>query len=170
MNSLSHQDIPIAFVPTIAAIVWPKFVTREGCIFIDFVLPRKGRKIDKKCGSDRTGVEGFYNHVHILDLFKHDKDVWNEERKAYRTRHPHFKMAEQIGKIIVRAWFCKLRMDFPRDDFRVYYTRDDDPIVRLHRIYDKEPLFMSEKDWSNQISKGTIIILDTRSTKTKKSR
>jgi hypothetical protein len=61
-------------------------------------------------------------------------------------------------------------MDFPRDDFRVYYTRNDDPIVRFHRIYDKEPLLMNEKDWSNQISKGSIIILDTRSTRTKKSR
>ena len=47
-----------------------------------------------------------------------------------------FVGACELGKQIARMWAVKLKADFPLDRFRVYYTQNDNPIVRFHKVRD----------------------------------
>ncbi len=77
-------------------------------------------------------------------------------------------MAEQIGIQMAEAWFAKLQLDFPRDDFRVYYTRDDEPTVRFHRVYRGEPVWMDEP--GPETSRHAVRVWDTRQPANRRSR
>jgi hypothetical protein len=159
-----EQIVPIEFARDTAAILWPCFVEQDGMILVDLSgrdRPSK-RRITRRpdIGFDNTGIEAFHNHTHILDLFKHDPKVWRARLGHHDRRHPHFRLAERIGVAIAEAWFAKLRQDFPDDHFRVYYTRDDDPIVRFHRVYPNEPPWLEDQEPPRSIER--IRVWDTR--------
>jgi hypothetical protein len=61
-------------------------------------------------------------------------------------------------------WFQKLRLDFPQYDFRVYYTQDDNPIIRFHRVRPDEPNWIDEGKYIEKIERGKVVIYDTRKT------
>jgi hypothetical protein len=160
-------DLPIADAAKVAALIWPDFVEKAGHVFAvpavsaRFLRSLNGVDTDRLWpGMDRTAVEALENHIHILDLFEHG-DVWNEKRSTYRTSHPHFKLAERIGQTIARAWHAKLKIDFPGQKFRVYYTRNDNPIVRFHRVYPGEPSWLSERGRESDVARGHVLVLVT---------
>lgn len=110
---------------------------------------------------DRTGAEALENRVFLLDAFEHAGDVWDEVRRRYRRSHPDFRNADRLGPIMAECWFAKLTRDFPSHRFRVYFARTDSPNLRFHRVYDDEPLWLYERDWSREISRGRIVIWDS---------
>ncbi|MEZ5284330.1 MAG: hypothetical protein R2712_05880 [Vicinamibacterales bacterium] len=93
---------------------------------------------------DRTGIEAFASHIHLLDLFAHDRRVFDRRTLLYDRSHRHFRTAEQLGQTVAQTWCARLRSDYPGQHFRVYYTRDDDPAVRFHRVYAGEPVWMED--------------------------
>lgn len=145
----------------VATILWPDFVQIGGLVFIDrpgCFPPRRHVQLRPDLGLDRTGTEAFYSHLHLLDLFTHDRAV--SRRTTYDRTHPHFKLAERLGAIAAEAWFTKLQRDFPGQDFRVYYTRYDDPIIRFHRIYPDEVVWFDAP--RPRARKLGVFVWDTR--------
>jgi hypothetical protein len=144
----NERAIPIGLAQEMAKLVWPRFVQHDGLILVDLSGRYRvsGKRIARRpdLGLDNTGLEAFQNHTHVLDLFKHDSKVWRSRPGRFDRRHPHFRLAERIGVVIAESWFAKLRRDFPEDRFRVYYTRLDDPIVRFHRVYPREPMWLDD--------------------------
>lgn len=140
----------------LASIVWPDFEEADGAIFLKEV-PRAKRAEDM----DMTGWEAFASHQHILDLFQHRADTTGGTEDFYIPTHPDFIAACAFGKKLADAWFCKLRRDFPHYRFRVYYTQDDNPIVRFHRVREGEPFWFSEDNWKQEIADGKVIVLDS---------
>jgi hypothetical protein len=140
--------IPIEFMSAAARLLWPRFVVQDGLIFVDLPGQRRPskRRINRspKTGLDNTGIEAFQNHTHILDLFKHDPRVWQARVGRFNRSHPQFRLAERLGVVVAEAWLAKLRRDFPGDHFRVYYTGDEDPIVRFHRLYPGESVWLDD--------------------------
>ena len=156
MPKFDLQDLAIDFVPGVASVFWPSFVEYQGLVYLEWSFSkselaaiRQGKShgdFDSdiatyvaKAFGDRTGAEAFLSHTHILDLFRRDPEVWSEARSTYKRSHPHFKAAEKVGRTLAEMWFVKLCRDFPGDNFRVYYNRDDNPVVRFHRVYSGEP-------------------------------
>ncbi len=102
----------------------------------------------------KTETESFVNHTHVLDEFGNratserrdtsskDLDVVEE---TYDVNHPDFAYACEVGKQMARMWAMKLKADFPRDRFRVYYTQYDNPIVRFHKVRENEPVWLSDQ-------------------------
>jgi hypothetical protein len=152
----------------LASVLLPDFVEANGHVFAKCaasktaLLKRRGALIPEWEGLDHTGVEAFENHLHVLDVFRHDPKVWSERRQQYRTRHPDFVAAQTLGKVIAYAWFGKLQRDFPQYRFRVYYARDDNPTVRFHRVYRGEPVWLDERERHQDIQDGRLLVLDTK--------
>ena len=109
-----------------------------------------------------TGWEAFANHQHILDLFEHQANKTGDTEDFYIPTHPDFIAACVFGKKLAQIWFSKLQMDFPQYRFRVYYTEEDDPIVRFHRVRVDEPPWLSEQNYENEIAQGKVIVLKSR--------
>lgn len=106
----------------------------------------------------RTEVEAFLSHTHVIDLVQH-KMPWKDGQ--YDHLSPDFESLCKVGKRLAAMWYQKLRADFPDYRFRVYYTQDDDPIVRFHRVRKDEPYWLNEKDYRAEIEQGKVIIYDT---------
>jgi hypothetical protein len=144
-------------------IFWPDFVEVDGSIFLETVQPNNTS--DLELGLDRTGMEAFYSHTHLIDLFKHNADIQpidENDNRFIDYDDPDFLKLCDLGKALAQMWFQKLKLDFPKYDFRVYYTQEEDPIVRFHRIRQEEPNWIDEEHWSEKIDSGTVIIYDTR--------
>lgn len=149
------DNLSIQTMQKILELAWPRFLEREGCVVIDWCEDESSPLSDD---FDRTGRECFVNHVHILDLVEHNAADEKAESYTFLPEHPDFLAACRIGRLLARTWLEKLRKDFPDDDFRVYFTRDDNPIVRFHRVYESESPWMEDLDDDND----QILILDTR--------
>jgi hypothetical protein len=54
-----------------------------------------------------------------------------------------------------------LQVDFPDYRFRVYYTQEDNPVVRFHRARDGEPYWLNENDHREDVELARIIVYDT---------
>jgi hypothetical protein len=137
----------------------PSFEERHGCVFL------AGQSADPAAlGTDRTGAEAFANHVHVLDLFTHSASVDGDrrgDRRWYDQTSADFVAACALGKALAWAWFCKLKADYPQYRFRVYYTEQDNPIVRFHRVRVGEGVWLSEADWSEAVVMGEVLVFDT---------
>lgn len=144
-----QKRISVRTASDLVQIFWPDFVEENGCIFAGF-QPHGG---DNKEG-DKTERECFVNHTHILDEFR--DQATSENRKqisesldtvepTYDERHPDFIAACNLGIKIAKMWATKLKLDFPQDRFRVYYTQYDNPIVRFHKVRADEPQWLSDK-------------------------
>jgi hypothetical protein len=153
------HDIPVQTAARLASLFLPCFEERYGCVFL------AGHSADPVAlGTDFTGAEEFANHVHVLDLLTHAADVDGDQRSDgcwYDPTSADFLAACTLGKVLARSWFLKLRADYPQYRFRVYYTEQDNPIVRFHRVRDGEPFWLSEADWLESIAKGEVVIFDT---------
>ena len=140
-------------------IVWPEFIELNGAI-----VRNDGSQVTGAEGLDKTGFEALASHQHILDLFLHQAGREGDEGEAkgfWIPTHPDFIAACEFGKKLAQVWFAKLQQDFPHYRFRVYYTQDDEPIVRFHRVRDDEPAWLSEEDWEPDIADGKVIVLDS---------
>jgi hypothetical protein len=145
---------PIQSATRLAAVFWPIFEERFECVFL------AGQAVDPaQVKMDRTGAEASANHVHLFDLFSHGV-TWNEET-SYDITHPDFVAACELGKLLARAWWSKLGLDYPGQRFRVYYTERDEPIVRFHCFRRDEPTWLDEATWGAEIARGEVIVLDT---------
>lgn len=142
-------------------IFWPEFKEIEGSVFLSWV------KVDKLCdpelGVDYTGQEEFLNHTHIIDLFRHEVSFLRTKEGDYYSdrNHPDYNFCCEVGKKLAQMWYQKLKIDFPQYRFRVYYTQEDNPIVRFHRVRPEEPYWIDEKDHPDDIKCGKVIIYDT---------
>ncbi len=140
-------------------IVWPDFVEVDGSVFLARAMPDK--LSDPHLGLDRTGTEASANHVHVSYLFGHNASrhpKGADDHKFLDSKHPDFLLLCQAGKTLASIWFQKLQADFPNYDFRVYYTQEDDPIVRFHRVRSDEPNWLDESNYP--IDK--VLVFDTR--------
>ena len=92
----------------------------------------------------------------MFDLFAH---------RAYYLRgppfdrgHPDFAAACKLGEILCEAWAAKLRRDFPDEDYAVICTRDDNPIVRFHKIREDRALWVDPA----RCPLGTVLLVHSR--------
>ena len=134
--------------------LWPRFGVREGAILaLDFA----------GTGSSPAGefpslteAEILLNHVHVLDQFENSAEL--DREPWYDTSHPDFRAACQLGILASECWAAKLRLDFPKQRFKVFYTQDDNPVVRFHQVRDGERAFLDEEDWAAEIREGRIVV------------
>lgn len=145
-----QKRISIRTAGEIVQVFWPDFVEVDGCIFAAFQC--QGGELTE--GSDgKTGLECFINHTHLFDEFgnKAEHRIQNPEQLDeteawYDDSHPDFVAACDLGRKIARMWAFKLKLDFPQDRFRVYYTQYDNPIVRFHKVRVDEPEWLSDDE------------------------
>jgi hypothetical protein len=138
---------------TLAALFWPEFAMVKGCVFLKDVVPAA---IDSRF---QTRTEFDHNHVHLLDYFTHGARIRREP--FFDAHHPDFIAVSALGRNICLMWAFKLRQDFPRWHFRVYF-HGFDPIVRFHRVRPHENPIMRDNDWKKEIRLGECLIVDTR--------
>ena len=142
---------------------WPKFIEIEGSVLPPWDIPEN--VVTLKGNFERAiDFEAFQTHTHMIDLFKHDVGLREPDPHGsyYSHSHPDFPFLCETGKKMAQMWFQKLMIDFPKNDFRVYYTQEDNPIVRFHRIYSDSTNWLDEKDWIKDIQEGKVIVYDTR--------
>jgi len=106
--------------------------------------------------SDRTEVGSFINHTHVLDLFGHDASI--DEDPWHNQKHPDLLAACKFGLIWAETISTKLAKDFPGRPFFVYYTEQDEPIVRFHQEHTGEVLWLRAEDWQDEIEAGAVVI------------
>jgi hypothetical protein len=100
--------------------------------------------------------EAFHNHTHVFDLFAHRAYL---KRAPWVDRtHPDFAAACRLGEIMCETWAAKLRHDFPDEDYAVMCTRDDNPIVRFHKIREGEETWIDPGQWPL----GTVLLIHSR--------
>jgi hypothetical protein len=143
-------------------VFWPDFVERDGSIFLPW--EKVVQISDFEHGLDFTGMEAFQNHTHIIDLFGHEagrEPAGESDDCFFDYNHPDFMLLCEAGKKLAQMWFQKLRVDFPHYRFRVYYTQEDNPIVRFHRVRAEEPYWLDEEMYGEDVKLGKIIVYDT---------
>ncbi|HEY2389993.1 MAG TPA: hypothetical protein VGK22_02365 [Candidatus Angelobacter sp.] len=133
----------------LAQLLWPDFVEEDGCIFLAFQPHHSDSSNNsKESYGGKTYRESFVNHTHILDEFRNQATFakrievsknLDEVEETYNETHPDFIAACALGLKIAKMWAAKLKLDFPHDRFRVYYTQYDNPIVRFHKVRVDEP-------------------------------
>jgi hypothetical protein len=142
---------------------WPEFVAHDGCVLLASEVSQPLESLATNKGL--TALEAFRNHVHIFDKLRHNagRDSADTELGFYDSSHPDFVAAVEIGKHVAAMWCAKLKLDFPGRQFRVYLTMDDNPVVRFHTVRANEPPWLDEIKSADAISRGRIVIWDTRS-------
>jgi hypothetical protein len=164
-SKFASDPVSIQQARNIAEFLWPEFVEIDGAVFLARYAEQGRQHIKNDVTEPQTVSwwESSENHTHILDFFEHNAslDDGNDTGIFWDHEHPDFKVACEIGKIMVFTWAYKLMHDFPNYRFRVYYTQEDNPIVRFLRVRSEADYFLDPDDWSVQISSGQIIIVDT---------
>jgi hypothetical protein len=145
----------------VADIFWPPFVEQDGCVFIASEV--RG-VVDLSKHGTRTAAESFYNHRHVIDLFRHA--IPGAEAAAagywvYDESHPDFERAWEVGRRLAEMLAAKLRADFPGRPFRVYLTRRDTPIVRFHALRPDEASWLSHADIARGVAERELFVIDT---------
>lgn len=138
----------------VAHLLWPDFVEEGGAVFL-----RSGRLAAAvRLSSFRNLVEAecFVNHVHILDEFEHDAGL--DEEPFWNSGHDDFKRAVALAAIIAEVWAARLARDFPDQSFAVFATRDDNPIVRFHKIRPDLALYQDSCD-IERLGDGSALML-----------
>ena len=138
---------------SVANILWPEFVVVDELIFFSWAAPDR---VDLEQWHDRTEIESSLNHAHVLDLFTHgaslDEDPW------WIQNHTDFLAACKFGLAWVEAVATKLARDFPEHRFFVYYSEQDNPIVRFHQEHAGETPWLSLEDRQEEIAAGPVVI------------
>lgn len=170
MNTLFHvipgRPISIAAGRRLLQFFCPEFKEMNGCVFLAFQC--RGGPITE-LSDGKTETECFVNHTHILDEFRNRATSEQREHASkdfdvvehfYDDTHPDFISACEIGATIAQMWALKLKLDFPHDRFRVYYTQYDNPIVRFHKVRLNEPVWLTDEAVRDGIAptlRGTIV-------------
>jgi hypothetical protein len=157
------KQIKVSIAIALLDIFWPDFEEVDGSIFLATNYPKRASDLEN--GLDRTGIEALMNHTHMIDLFKHNAGIQpidEDDERFYDYDHPDFSSLCELAKTIAQMWFQKLKLDFPQYDFRVYYTQDEDPVIRFHRIRPNELNWIDEEQFIEEIERGKVIIYDTR--------
>jgi len=166
---MSRKRISVKTVAQILEILWPNFVEINGCIYAAFQC---GGGPITELSDGKTETECFVNHTHVFDEFQNRatierREVVSDELMAldcsYDVSHPDFAAACEIGRNMARMWATKLKLDFPHDRFRVYYTQYDNPIVRFHKVRTGEAEWLSNEGLRSSINSSftDAIIYDT---------
>ena len=146
---------------TLLNLFWPPVVQLDKLYLLASEIPKTG--IDLTQFHDLTAAEAFYNHIHILDCFQHDADFdgSDAERGFFDKHHPDFMAACELGRLVASVWRAKLMSDFPNQQFRVYYTADDNPAVRFHLVRPEESSWLDESTWPTEVAAGRVVVLST---------
>ena len=136
-----EQPITVRAALTVSRLLWPDFVVEHGCVFLGGHSGTNPPPADDTA----TGWESFVNHTHIFDEFKNDASAFDSEEVVFNELHLDFISACELGQRIAKLWALKLKLDFPNERFRVYYTQYDNPIVRFHKVRDDEPQWLPDE-------------------------
>ena len=107
-------------------------------------------------GREMLDEEAFYNHTHVFDLFAHR--AYSLRGPPFDRGHPDFAAACRLGVILCEVWAAKLRRDFPNEDYAVICTRDDNPIVRFHKVREDRALWLD----LDRCTLGTVLLIHSR--------
>jgi hypothetical protein len=151
MERRTQNQVSVGIANELLKVFWPDFIEESGCVFAAF---QRGAG---SAGNDtpKTETECFINHTHIMDeflnkaTFQHRENIsreLDEIEEIYYKSHPDFMTACELGKTIARMWATKLKADFPNQQFRVYYTQYDNPIVRFHKVRPNEHPWLSDEE------------------------
>jgi hypothetical protein len=101
-----------------AEMLWPEFLAQDDTVF----LLRERSKISQPLDSLGPPLEQecFVNHVHVLDECENDAKLTVEP--FWNNSSTDFLNAIQLA------------LEFPTNDFAIFAIRDDNPIVRFHKI------------------------------------
>ncbi len=155
---MDNEKVFIQSALSVANVLWPEFVMVDDHIFFSWAAPES---VNLEQWQDRTDVESSLNHTHVLDLFGHG--AWLDEDPWWNQNHPDFLAACRFGLAWARAVAAKLAKDFPERQFFVYYTEQDNPIVRFHQEHTGEVPWLSVEDRQEEITAGSIVIYHVRS-------
>ncbi len=110
--------------------LWPEFLVQDDSVF----LLRERRQVSQTLDSLGPPLEQecFVNHVHVLD--KCDNDAKLHVEPFWNNSSVDFLNAIKLAAIMAETWASKLALEFPTNAFAIFATRDDNPIVRFHKI------------------------------------
>ena len=150
MERRTQKQVSVGIASELLQVFWPDFIEQSGCVFAAF----HGEA--GPAGSDtKTAWECFINHTHVMDefvnnaTFQHRENIskeLDEIEEIYDESHPDFVRACELGKTMARMWAIKLKADFPNEQFRVYYTQYDNPIVRFHKVRPNEDVWLTDEE------------------------
>jgi hypothetical protein len=157
--------VSVAQASTVAAFLWPTFIEIEGAVFLAVYEEDARRSVanEARIFHSLSDVEASVNHTHVFDRFLHGAGLedGNITGIFWDNDHPDFKVACDLGKTAVQTWAHKLKRDFPQYRFRVYFTQEDNPIVRFHRVHKDGDFWINGDDRTEDIAAGKILIIDT---------
>jgi hypothetical protein len=126
----------------VADLLWPELVEEDGAVFLESArlaaaapLNTFGNLIEAEC---------FVNHLHVLDELEHRGSLATEP--FWNTRHKDFRRAVRLAGRIAECWAARLATRCPESEFAVYATRDDNPIVRFHKVRAGSPLWHTPEE------------------------
>lgn len=125
----------------VSRILWPDFVEEHGCVFLGW---HSGSN-PPPANDTATGWESFVNHTHVFDEFANEAGAFVSDEVVYNQHHPDFVAACELGQRIAKLWALKLKLDFPTERFRVYYTQYDNPIIRFHKVREEEEHWLPDE-------------------------
>jgi hypothetical protein len=138
----------------LADLLWPTFVRKGGCVILASACPEEVA-VDHIL-PDRTAVESFHNHVHVLAAFRHAANL--PEEPFFDSQHPDFRAACSVGKLLAALWSAKLSQDYPSEQFLIYFSERDDPSVRFHGVHPGEQPWLDPSDWPEDVAAGRIVV------------
>jgi hypothetical protein len=156
MAKKKKQSIQIAF--ELFDFFWPEFREIDGLIFFKDEAPTSLEIYPKDW--DKTYIESYQNHLHILDYFSHKANLLKEP--FWDIKHPDFLLAFDLGKKWALSIAIHLKHLFSNRDFMVYCTMLDNPIIRFHQIHQGEPNWMEKPDCISTIADEEVYTVDTR--------
>lgn len=139
--------VPIRSALKLAELIRPRFELRDRAVIL-----ADAQGPSPKTFSSLSEAESSLNHVHVLDIVRHRAAM--PKKPFWDSTHQDSQSAVALGELFVDAWATKLARDFPRRRFRVYFTRDDNPVVRFHQVRRGEPAFLSESSFP----RGAVIV------------
>jgi len=138
----------------VTQLLYPRFEIRDGAILAIDLIGEDSPSI--ATFPSLTAAEILLNHVHILDCF--ENAAVSDSEPFYNVHHPDFTRACALGTLVARCWATKLQVDYPKRTFRVFYTQQDNPIVRFHQLRLGEPQYLDEVAWYDEVQDGRVVI------------
>jgi hypothetical protein len=143
----------------LAEIFWPTFVREGEATFVRSLRADARQALDSF--ESALDAEAFVNHLHVLDLLRHSASLPDEP--WWDSEHADFVNACRLGVLLCEAWTAKLRADFPEEDFAVFYTQQDNPVVRFHRIRADGQLWLDPGNSRPMFDSGAALLLTSLS-------
>jgi hypothetical protein len=151
-QSVSRPAPEVGTALAVSKWLWPEFQRVGGGTFLRSTAPHK----DWHPTSDLLDQEAFSNHTHVFDVFAHR--AYFKRAPWFDQAHPDFAAACHLGEIMCETWAAKLRRDFPDEDYAVICSRDDNPIVRFHKIREGAETWIDPGD----CPPGTVLLIHSR--------